>query len=187
MAAPREIAQLGHPVLRAPARPVPIPLPDAVRVLLGEMACTLEAASGVGIAAPQVYESLALFLMLVRVDSPSPETPAALATEVVINPEIVERSPDLVKGWEGCLSIPGLRGLVPRHRGIRARYYTAEGSVVERAFTDFAARVFQHEFDHLHGIVFLDRLENSRDLFSEQEYHRQFVLPKLEAEGRTPA
>jgi peptide deformylase len=125
--------------------------------------------------------------MLVRVESSSPETPMALATEVVINPEVLERSPDLVKGWEGCLSIPGLRGLVPRHRALRVRYHTAEGSLVERALTDFAARVFQHEYDHLHGIVFLDRLESSRDLFSEQEYHRQFVLPKLQAEGRTPA
>jgi peptide deformylase len=181
MPSPREISQLGHPVLRTPAGPVPLPLSEAIRVLLDDMRATLHAAHGVGLAAPQVYESLALFLMLSRVDSSS--EPPVLEVEVVINPEIVACSPELVKGWEGCLSIPGIRGLVPRHRGIRTRYQTVAGNVVEREFTDFPARVFQHEYDHLHGIVFLDRLESNRDLFSEQEYHRQFVLPKLEAEG----
>jgi peptide deformylase len=164
---------------------VPLPLPEAVRVLIDEMQATLHAASGVGLAAPQVHESLAVFLMLVQVESSS-ETPR-LETEVVINPEIVACSAELVKGWEGCLSIPGIRGLVPRRRGIRTRYQTVAGNMVERDFTDFPARVFQHEYDHLHGIVFLDRLESSRDVFSEQEYHRQFVLPQLEAEGRTRA
>ena len=97
--------------------------------------------------------------------------------EVVINPEIVDRSEELVKDWEGCLSIPGLRGLVPRHRRIRARYQTVEGQVVEREFADFVARIFQHEDDHLRGIVFLDRLESTRDVVTEKEYQKQITRP----------
>ena len=90
----------------------------------------------------------------------------------MINPQIVVRSDEMVKGWEGCLSIPGIRGEVPRHRRIRVRYQTAEGQQVEREFTDFVARIFQHEDDHLHGIVFLDRLESPRDMITEREFQR---------------
>ena len=78
----------------------------------------------------------------------------------------------MVKGWEGCLSIPGIRGEVPRHRRIRVRYQDAAGQQVEREFTDFVARIFQHEHDHLHGIVFLDRLESPRDIITEREFQR---------------
>ena len=81
----------------------------------------------------------------------------------------------MVKGWEGCLSIPGIRGEVPRHQQIRVRYRDLEGEMVEREFTGFVARIFQHEFDHLHGIVFLDRLESVRDIVSEREYQKRFA------------
>ncbi len=95
--------------------------------------------------------------------------------EIVINPEIVERSAELVKGWEGCLSIPGIRGLVPRHRWIQVRYQTLQGEIVEREFVDFVARIFQHEHDHLEGIVFLDRLDSNRDIVTEKEYQKRLV------------
>jgi peptide deformylase len=98
--------------------------------------------------------------------------------EVAINPEIIERSQEIVQDWEGCLSIPGIRGEVPRHRHIRAWYRTAEGLVVERAFSDFVARIFQHEDDHLRGIVFLERLESTRDVISEKEYQKRIVRPE---------
>jgi peptide deformylase len=94
--------------------------------------------------------------------------------EVVINPEIIERSKELVKDWEGCLSIPGIRGHVPRYQRIRARYRTLDGREVENEFQDFVARVFQHEDDHLRGLVFLDRLESPRDVITEKEYQKQF-------------
>jgi len=170
----RQIAQLGHPVLRTPAAPVPLPPPAGVRALVDDMLATLVEAEGVGLAAPQVYEGASLFLVASRPNPRYPDAPS-MAPEVVINPEIVDRSDKLVKGWEGCLSIPGLRGLVPRHRRIVARYRTLEGEEVEREFVDFVARVFQHEFDHLHGLVFLDRLESPRDVVSEREYLRQFA------------
>jgi peptide deformylase len=183
MALLRQIAQLGHPVLRTPARPVNLPASDVLRTLIADMLVTLEDANGVGIAAPQVYEPAALFIVASR---PNPRYPTAplMQPEVVINPEIVERSDELIKDWEGCLSIPGLRGLVPRHRHIRVTYQTVESQVVEREFVDFVARIFQHEDDHLRGIVFLDRLESTRDVVTEKEYQKLLARP---ADGpRTP-
>jgi peptide deformylase len=171
MALLRQIAQLGHPILRTPAEPVDLPASEAIRGLIADMLSTLEDANGVGIAAPQVYEPAAIFIVASRPNPRYPDAPL-MEPEVVINPEIINRSGELVKDWEGCLSIPGLRGLVPRHRRIRARYQTIAGQAVEREFVDFVARIFQHEDDHLRGIVFLDRLENTRDVATEKEYQR---------------
>ena len=167
----RQIAQLGHPVLRTLASTVHLPASAAVRALIEDMLATLREADGVGIAAPQVYEPAALFILASR---PSPRYPDAptMEPEVVINPGIRERSDDMVKGWEGCLSIPGIRGEVPRHRRIQVRYQTIGGQQIEREFTDFVARIFQHEDDHLRGIVFLDRLESTRDIVTEREFQR---------------
>jgi peptide deformylase len=168
----RQIAQLGHPVLRTPAVAADLPASEALRALIDDMRETLRDADGVGIAAPQVYESSRVFIVASR---PNPRYPDAPAMEplAVINPEIVERSDELVKGWEGCLSIPGIRGLVPRHRRIRARHRTPDGHEVETEFLDFVARIFQHELDHLDGLVFLDRLESARDVVTEREYLRR--------------
>ncbi len=170
----RQIAQLGHPALRTPAEAVAFPLSAEVRSLIDDMLATMREADGVGIAAPQVYESLQIFLVAPR---PNPRYPDAVEEPpiVVINPEIIERSDELVKGWEGCLSIPGLRGEVPRHRRIAARYRDVGGAVVVREFEDFVARIFQHEDDHLRGLVFLDRLESPRDVIAEREYRRRLA------------
>jgi peptide deformylase len=94
---------------------------------------------------------------------------------VVVNPEIVERSEERVNGWEGCLSIPGLRGEVPRHERIVARFQDREGGRLVREFRGFVARIFQHEDDHLRGIVFLDRLEPGGLLATEREYQKRFA------------
>jgi peptide deformylase len=170
----RQIAHLGHPVLRVVASPVELPAGAGIRTLVDDMLATLHDADGVGIAAPQVYEPLSLFIVASRPNPRYPEAPV-MEPELIVNPTIVERSDDLVKGWEGCLSIPGIRGLVPRHRRIRARYQTLEGAEVEREFVEFVARVFQHEDDHLRGIVFLDRLESTRDVVTEKEYMKQLA------------
>jgi peptide deformylase len=167
----RSIAQLGHPVLREPARPAALPASDALRALVDDMLATLRDADGVGIAAPQVYEGIRLFVVASKPNPRYPDAPA-MEPEVVVNPEIVERSAAMVKGWEGCLSIPGIRGEVPRHPRIRARYRTLGGDEVEREFEGFVARVFQHEDDHLRGLVFLDRLESPRDIVTEKEYRK---------------
>ena len=174
MAVIRQIAQLGHPVLRAPAEAARFPLSAELRRLVDDMLETLREADGVGIAAPQVYQPIQIFIVAPR---PNPRYPEAveLPPEVVVNPEIVERSAEMVMGWEGCLSIPGLRGEVPRHRRIVARYQNIEGDEVTRELHDFVARIFQHEDDHLRGVVFLDRLENMASLATEREYQRRFA------------
>jgi peptide deformylase len=174
------IAQLGQPILRTPAVPVVLPAPEEFRALIAAMLATLQDANGVGIAAPQVYRPEALFIVASRPNPRYLDAPL-MSPEIVINPEILERSDETVKDWEGCLSIPGLRGLVPRHRRIRTRYQTPEGRTVEREFVDFVARIFQHEDDHLRGIVFLDRLESTRDLVTEKEYQEHFA--RRPAEG----
>ena len=143
---------------------------------------TLRDANGVGIAAPQVYESSSLFIVASRPNPRYPDAPL-MEPEVVINPEIVERSDELVKGWEGCLSIPGIRGDVPRHRRIGVRYQSLEGQLVEKEFSDFVARVFQHEDDHIRGIVFLDRLETTRDVITEKEYQKRLSRPERSGDG----
>jgi peptide deformylase len=174
MALLRQISQLGHPVLRAAVAPVSFPVSDSIRMLVDDMLETLRDANGVGIAAPQVFESVAIFIVASRPNPRYPDAPL-MEPEVVINPEIIERSTEMVEDWEGCLSIPGIRGEVPRHRHIKARYHTIDGIRVERHFSDFVARIFQHEHDHLHGIVFLDRLETTRDLITEKEFQKRMV------------
>jgi peptide deformylase len=151
-----------------------LPASDAVRALIDDLRETLSDANGVGIAAPQVYESAALFIVASRPNPRYPDAPL-MEPEVAINPEIVDRSDELVKGWEGCLSIPGIRGDVPRHRRLRVRYQTIEGLIIEKELSDFVARIFQHEDDHLRGIVFLDRLESTRDVITEKEYQKRFA------------
>ena len=88
----------------------------------------------------------------------------------MINPEIVDRSGELVSGWEGCLSVPGMRGLVLRDRTIEVRYLTQHGDLVQQELTGFVARIFQHELDHLDGILFPDRVPNPTELITEAEY-----------------
>jgi peptide deformylase len=170
----RQIAELGHPALRANAAAVDLPASEAIRSLVADMLATMLDANGVGIAAPQVYESHSIFIVASRPNTRYPDAPA-MEPEVVINPEILHRSDDLVRDWEGCLSIPGIRGLVPRHRTIRVRYQDLEGVEVEREFAGFIARIFQHEDDHLRGVVFLDRLESPRDVFTEREFRKQIL------------
>ncbi|HEY5974560.1 MAG TPA: peptide deformylase [Geobacteraceae bacterium] len=167
----RQIAQLGQSVLRGVAGKVADPADPAVQALIDDLLVTVAEANGVGIAAPQVYEPLSLFIVASR---PNPRYPHAPEMEptAMINPEIRWMSDETEKGWEGCLSIPGLRGLVPRHRRIGVRYLTRAGEVREDEYVDFLARVFQHEFDHVQGVVFIDRLESTLELVTEQEYLR---------------
>lgn len=167
----RQIAQLGQPVLRQSERTAANYRDPAVQALIDDMLATMDDANGVGIAAPQVYESLDLFILAPRPNARYPHAPLMEPT-AVLNPRIMWASDETEKGWEGCLSVPGLRGLVARHRRIQVIYFTREGEQREAEYVDFIARVFQHEYDHLLGMVFLDRVEDSRDLISEKEYFR---------------
>lgn len=167
----RQIAQLGHPVLRQHAQVVASPAPSFIQPLIEDLLVTVADVGGVGIAAPQVYESIRLFVVASR---PTPRYPSAPRMEPVamINPELAWRSEETEKAWEGCLSVPGIRGMVPRSARIRVRYLTSGGELHEEEYVGFLARIFQHELDHLDGLVFLDRVENTREIVTEREYQR---------------
>lgn len=169
-----QIAQLGNPILRQQAQNIENVRDERIQKLIDNLISTVAQANGVGIAAPQVAQSYRLFIVASR---PNPRYPNAPEMEptAILNPRIIDHSDEVVKGWEGCLSIPGIRGLVPRYRAIEVEYTSRNGKLQRREFTDFVARIFQHENDHLDGIVFLDRLESTRDIITEQEYQQQIV------------
>ncbi|MBZ8178991.1 peptide deformylase [Oscillatoria salina] len=165
----KEIAQLGNPILRDRANLVKNVTDKSIQSLIDSLMATAASANGVGIAAPQISQSYRLFIVASRPNPRYPHAPEMEPTPT-INPIIISHSDEIVKDWEGCLSIPGLRGLVPRYRAIAVEYTDRYGKVQQRELTDFVARIFQHELDHLDGILFCDRLESTRDLFTEQEY-----------------
>ncbi|GFE59788.1 peptide deformylase [Geobacter sp. AOG2] len=167
----RQIAQLGQPVLRQETELVGDPADRALQALIDDMLATMAEANGVGIAAPQVYEPLRLFVVASRPNPRYPQAPAMEPTPM-LNPEILWQSDEIEKGWEGCLSVPGIRGMVPRSLRIGVRYLSRTGQVCDDELSGFIARVFQHEYDHISGMVFLDRVASSRDLISEREYLR---------------
>lgn len=164
-----QISEIGNPILRHRSNTIANITDPQLDTLIDDLIATAEAANGVGIAAPQVASSIRLFIIASR---PSPRYPNAPTMEptAMINPAIVARSGELVAGWEGCLSVPGKRGLVPRDRAIEVKYFTHHGELVHQEITDFVARIFQHELDHLDGILFPDRVPISTDLITEAEY-----------------
>ena len=169
-----QIIQLGDPILRHTAQLVDDIRDERIQKLIDDLIATVEQANGVGIAAPQVAESDRLFILASRPNSRYPNAPLMEPT-ATINPKILAHSTEVVKGWEGCLSIPGIRGLVPRYQEIEVEYTDRDGKLQKQELTDFVARIFQHEYDHLDGIVFLDRLDSTQDIITEQEYQKQFV------------
>ncbi|MCT7946313.1 peptide deformylase [Shewanella septentrionalis] len=124
--------------------------------LAEQMSACMEAAKGVGIAAPQVHSPLALFIMASRPNERYPDAPN-MAPVVVVNPQIINVSSELVSGEEGCLSVPGQRFTIQRHQAIEVRYQNLQGEWQQTELTGFIARIFQHEFDHLQGITLLER------------------------------
>ena len=167
----REIAQLGAEVLRKKAETVADVHAVEVRRIIADMQSTLAGTQGVGIAAPQNSESKRIMIVASR---PTPRYPHAPRMEptVMINPAFEVLSDHKEKDWEGCLSIPGIRALVPRYREILIRYTDQHGDPVELKLDGFVARIFQHEYDHLEGRVYLDSVEDNRDIFSESEYFK---------------
>jgi peptide deformylase len=172
-APPLEVVRLGHPVLRSTAEPVPEAWFDSARLhgLAHDMVQTMVEQDGVGLAAPQVAESLRLFVYWV----PAHDDHAEIAPAVLVNPEIRPIGDEMEEGWEGCLSIPGLRGLVPRAKRIKVKARQLDGSRISLTADGFHARVIQHEYDHLDGIMFLDRMSSVRSLAFEEEWER-YVL-----------
>ncbi|MBW4627758.1 MAG: peptide deformylase [Brasilonema octagenarum HA4186-MV1] len=168
------ILQLGEPILRQKGSFVENINDEQIQKLIDDLVTTVDQANGVGIAAPQVAQSSRLFIVASR---PNPRYPNAPEMEptAMINPKIIAHSTEIVKGWEGCLCVPGIRGLVPRYQEIEVEYTDRHGKTQKQEFTDFVARIFQHEHDHLDGIIFLDRLESTLDIITEQQYQKQLV------------
>ncbi len=170
------IVQLGHPILRSKARPVPLEKlkEKSFQQLIKAMVETLEKAEGLGLAAPQVNQSWRLFLAY----PPSSPAVASSQPQVFINPEIEAQSEELVEDWEGCLSFNFLRGLVPRPRWVRMRAWNEKGEEFIVEAYDLWARVLQHEYDHLEGILYLDRMADLRSLMSLSEFEARMKKEK---------
>jgi peptide deformylase len=164
-----KVARMGHPVLRAAARSVsPADLRHPLtQKLIDDMIETMHEYHGVGLAAPQIHEGVRLFVALID-EEPSPESDAV----ALINPEIVPNDESTEEGWEGCLSIPDIRGMVPRFTDVTVRFLDRRGKRMELRLKKFAARVAQHETDHLDGVLFFDRMTSMRTLTFLDEYSR---------------
>ena len=182
-----KIARMGHPVLTQVCEPVSDPGAPEIRRLVADMIETMRDAPGVGLAAPQIHVPLRLFVFHVppgRSEQDPGDT--AVGASVMINPTIEFLDEDRVLGWEGCLSIPGLRAAVPRAQRIRYRGVDCDGNIIEGEASRFHARVIQHEYDHLDGILYPMRVTDFRyfgfnsELDRVAEAQRQQEAPQTE-------
>ena len=184
-----KVARMGHPVLRARARAVD---PSQIRTpgfqrLIDDMFETMREYQGVGLAAPQIHEGVRLF---VAGFAPSPDdeededgdADRRVPLMALINPEITPATPEIVDDWEGCLSIPDIRGKVPRARQITVQAYDRRGKRIELRASGFTARVIQHETDHLDGVLFFDRMNSLQTLSFLDEFGRYWSRETVEAE-----
>jgi peptide deformylase len=173
-----KVARLGHPVLRAEARPIDpatITHPEFQR-LLDDMVETMHEYNGVGLAAPQVHLSIRAAVLEVENHPRYPDMPR-VPLAYLINPEIEVLDSSTLDDWEGCLSIPELRGIAPRFKRLRVRALGRDGEQLDFIADDFHARVIQHETDHLNGQVYLDRMPNLRSLSHLAEWQRFAPIP----------
>ena len=166
-----KVARLGHPVLRQIAEPIP---PDqittaAVQQFIDDMIETMYEYDGAGLAAPQVHVSQQIVVMEVSKNPRYPEAPEIPLT-ININPEITPLTEAMEEDWEGCLSLPGLRGRVPRYTEIRLRAYDRHGQRIDFVAEGFHARVIQHECDHLQGKMYVDRMRDISSLTFLEEF-----------------
>lgn len=154
------VAQRGEPILTLIAAPIDQAEfnTEWLNHLASAMLSTMQARSGVGIAASQVYVSKRIIIVASRSNPRYPDAPEMDAV-VMVNPEIIDCSDDTVFGEEGCLSVPNERGSVARAQRITVRYFTLQGEQVETTYEGFPARIVQHEVDHLNGVLFVERLE----------------------------
>ena len=165
-----KVARIGHPVLRSPAKPV---RKEAFRdrlfqKLIDDMRETMYEYEGVGLAAPQVHEGLRL--AVIEVPGKDERAAAEVPFMVLVNPVVTPLDDERVEGWEGCLSIPDLRGVVPRWKRLTLEALDRDGKPYSLEAQDFFARVVQHECDHLDGNVYLDRMSDMRSLTFIKEF-----------------
>ncbi|MBG02515.1 MAG: peptide deformylase [Rhodospirillaceae bacterium] len=167
-----KIAKMGHPVLRRPAEEVVDPTAPEIRRLVQDMLETMEDADGVGLAAPQVHVPLRVVIFHVPAGRDE-ENPQPVPLSVLINPVVEQLTDEVETDWEGCLSVPGMMGAVPRFTKVRYRAVSLEGEPIDRVAEGFHARVAQHECDHLDGILYPQQMDDlSLLMFSDQlRYH----------------
>lgn len=163
---------MGHPVLREKAKSIDVKkiTSEETQALIRDLVDTMEEYGGIGIAAPQIHESKSI--AIIRMDTGS-KTYLDANNEpitVFINPKIKVVDPKKQEFWEGCLSVPGLRGLVARPRKVQVVYYDEKGEQQELTVDEFSATVLQHELDHLSGTLYVDRIEDKTKLMFEEEY-----------------
>ena len=169
-----KVARLGHPLLRTRGRSLDVSeiAEPSLKRLIDDMFDTMHEYEGIGLAAPQVHQSLRLFVA--GVDDPE----GNLLPVVMINPEVTPVGSTVEEDWEGCLSIPDLRGLVPRATDIRITALDRHGRSLSMTASGFPARVIQHETDHLDGVLFLDRMTSFETLTYLNEYTRHWEREK---------
>src|SRR6266849_42555 len=169
-----KVCRLGHPVLRMEAQHISkdVLSSPAIQTLIDDMMQTMVEYSGVGLAAPQIHESLPI--AVIESHGPRGDIPMM----VLVNPDVTVLDEELIEDWEGCLSIPELRGRVPRWRKLRVDTLDRHGNRVELIAEGFAARVIQHEFDHLMGKVYLDRMRDLKTLTHLAEFQRYWLPPE---------
>jgi len=169
----REIVQIGNPVLRERARELTraeLAAPET-RELIDDLVETMRAAGGAGLAAPQVGTPLRVFVVEVR-DNPRYPYKPPIALRVLVNPVVRPLGEERFPSYEGCLSVPNLRGLLERHAEIEVAYLDRDGAEVVERVTGLSAGTFQHELDHLDGVLFLDRVADARTLTTWEEFKR---------------
>ena len=171
-----KVARLGHPVLRQRAEPVDpgaVGSPEIQR-FLDDMIDTMREYDGAGLAANQVHTLRQIAVIEVLGNPRYPDAPA-VPLLVVINPIVTPLTDEIEEGWEGCLSVPDMRGMVPRHTAVRLQCLDREGHPVDLIAKDFFARVIQHETDHLNGFVYLDRMRDLSTLSHIAEWNKHWL------------
>ena len=175
-----KIAKMGHPVLRRPAEEVVDPTAPEIRRLVQDMLETMEDADGAGLAAPQVHVPLRVVIFHVPAGRDE-ENPQSVPLSVLINPVVEPLTDEVKTDWEGCLSVPGMMGAVPRFTKVRYRAVALEGEPIDRVAEGFHARVAQHECDHLDGILYPQQMDDlSLLMFSDQLRYHSDVDPDEE-------
>ncbi len=178
----RPIVRLGHPALRTPAEALDRKRLDdpEIQTLIDDLLETMTAGGGVGLAAPQLGLGLQLCVYAAVVD-PDRSDAAGAEQKALVNPALEPVHGELVYDWEGCLSVPDLRGLVPRHPAVRVHALDRHGQPLDYRAEGYEARIVQHEYDHLNGVVFLDRMRDLQSLSFSAEWE-EFMTADDEAE-----
>jgi peptide deformylase len=172
----RPIATIGHPVLRQPARELSAEelAAPATQAFIDDLIDTMRHANGAGLAANQVHALTQICVIEVNGNPRYPEAPSIPLT-VLINPVVTPLSAELEEGWEGCLSIPDMRGMVPRHAAVRLDAYDRTGERLSVVAKEFFARVIQHETDHLNGLLYVDRMKDLSTLTHLAEWNKYWL------------